>query len=85
MANIEKVKPGDVLYDVHSERMGNTTMRRLGWWRVYIVSVAEDGRSVMARWNGNPEKKYYRQDVARWRLSIPKKLAAEQGLDTVKP
>ncbi len=35
----EKIKPGMVLLDIHSYRMGNTTMRQLGLWEVMVVSV----------------------------------------------
>lgn len=45
------------LLDIHSERAGNTSARRLGCWRVYIVSVDKERRTAVVRWNViNPEQ-----------------------------
>lgn len=49
----EKIQPGMTLYDRHRERAGNTTMTRLGEWRVIIVSVDAATRTAVASWNGN--------------------------------
>jgi len=48
----EKIKPGMELLDVHSVRMGSTTMRELGCWDVRIVSVDAEKRTAMVIWNG---------------------------------
>lgn len=48
---VEDLKPGDVLYDVHSYRMGNTMMREEGCWGAiysddrqdFMVSSGADG------------------------------------------
>lgn len=64
------VKPGDVLYEVRSERAGNTTMRRQATRPVYIEEVHED--HVIARWNGNPAKRFGFKAVLSWRRSAPK-------------
>jgi hypothetical protein len=73
----DTVKPGDVLYDYHSYRAGNTTMRRWGNWPVEIVSIrmAPDSSpavgsaiGAMVIWNGNrPEVFWPRARVARLR------------------
>lgn len=39
MASLDHIKPGDVLYDSHRERAGNTTMTRMGTWRVHVLAV----------------------------------------------
>ena len=51
--SINALKPGDVVYDVHMQKMGNTTMRRLGVWSVVIKEVDVDAGKVLASWNGN--------------------------------
>jgi hypothetical protein len=61
------VKVGDILHDVHTERMGNTTMRREGHWTARVTEVAEDGSWAMASWNGNPAKRYRNQFPTSWK------------------
>lgn len=72
MAKFELIKAGDVLYDVHSERMGNTTMRRQGVWEVYVKEV-HDGYAIVS-WNGNPPQRYNRSQIDKLRKNEPKKL-----------
>ncbi|MBM5458686.1 hypothetical protein H8F21_14045 [Pseudomonas sp. P66] len=71
MVAITALKPDDVVYDVVSQKMGNTTMRRQAVFKVRIVSVAEDGRSVMACWNGNTARKHFESQVRKWRRTPP--------------
>lgn len=71
----DKVEVGMVLYDRHTHRAGNTTMRVLGEWRVVITEVKEipgEGpaigrtiRIVKASWNGNPPKMMNRRDIEK--------------------
>ena len=51
----ETVKAGDILYDCHREKMGNTTMSALGVWRVRVVSV--DATGAVVSWNTNPARR----------------------------
>lgn len=67
---LEKLKPGMVVWDCHSHRMGNTTLKSLGTWTVRIISVDLERRFVEASWNGNPPRKFYR-DWSKWRLEKP--------------
>lgn len=53
------LKVGDILHDVHSQRMGNTTMRCEGHWEAKVTEVAEDGTWAMVSWNGNASRKYW--------------------------
>ena len=57
MIKIESLKAGDVLYDVHSERAGNTTMRREGCWECYVRAIDPNGKWVEISWNGNPARR----------------------------
>lgn len=64
----EKVKEGDTLFDYHSERCGNTTLRRWGNWPVKIESIREDGSGAIVRWNVvNPPEFWPRRRVERLR------------------
>lgn len=59
MIKIESLKAGDVLYDVHSERSGNTTMRREGVWECFVRAVDPAGKWVEISWNGNPARRFH--------------------------
>ena len=68
MIRISSLKPGQILYDVRSERMGNTTMRSVCVWLARIVTV--NGSFFTASWNGNAPKMY--GEVPRsWRVKKP--------------
>ena len=74
---LEKLKPGMVVYDVHSHRFGNTMLRTVGVWEVRIVSVDAAARVVTASWNGNPPQIYRRW--ACWRAKKPVLITTMMG------
>jgi hypothetical protein len=79
MASFDRIKPGDILWDVHREKMGNTTMSRQGCWRVEVVSVDREKRTAVVRWNSNPQQIYSEYSLGRLRRSRPgAKLAARK-------
>jgi hypothetical protein len=71
MAKIEKLKAGDVVYDVGRTKMGNTTMSTVSVWRVHIKEVDPQGGWVLASWNGNASKKFYNRSIDKWRVKEP--------------
>lgn len=73
----DKVKPGMTLLDIHSERAGNTTMRRLGCWKVEIVDVDAEGATV--RWNSNPPRWWHRRQIERLYTKPTKRYLAQKG------
>ncbi len=78
----EKIKAGDVLYDVHRQRMGNTMMSREEYWSVAVKEVGfthypETGvtyRWAIVSWNGNREEKWNERRLEKLHRSIPKRL-----------
>ncbi len=62
MIKFERLTPGMVLLDIHSYKMGNTNMRRLGLWEVKVISVDAATRTAMCSWNGNPPRRYLERD-----------------------
>jgi len=68
---LEKLQPGMVVYDVHSTRMGNTTLRTLGVWLIRIVSIDADRRTCVASWNGNTPRTYYESEISKWKAEEP--------------
>ncbi len=66
----DKLVEGSTLYDIHSETMGNTTLRRLGYWPVTIISIDREERSAMVSWNGNPPQKRYESQLIRYHTRL---------------
>lgn len=76
----DKIEPGMRLLDIHSYRMGNTTMRRLGLWHVDVISVDKEKRSAVVRWNGNQPETWYARDLQKlYREGKEPKAYREQG------
>jgi hypothetical protein len=69
MVAFNTVKAGDTLWDVHSQKMGNTTMRQMGSWQVDVLEVHAVPPRVWARWNGNAPRWMYRREVEKLRRS----------------
>jgi hypothetical protein len=73
----EKITPGMTLLDIHSERDGNTTMRRLMCWKMQVISVDSTTRSAMVSWNGNKPQLYTEAMLTRLK-DKPSKAYLEQ-------
>jgi len=71
MAKITSIQEGDVLFDCHTYRMGNTTMRAMGCWDVVIKSIDLLKKTARVSWNGNPEQTYYEHNIERLRRHPP--------------
>ena len=67
----EKIKTGDILYDIHSRLMGNTTMRTMGCWDVKIIEIFTEQKSALVSWNGNPPEKWSERRLTRLRAKKP--------------
>ena len=67
----DTVKPGDILLDVHSQRMGNTTMREQGVWKVRVISVDAEKRTALCSWNGNRAETYTESQFRSLRRVAP--------------
>lgn len=75
MPAFSTIKVGDRLWDVHSERMGNTTMRRMGSWPVDVIEVDPERRRAKCVWNHNVSRAswYTERQLARLRRTPYKK------------
>jgi SOS-response transcriptional repressor LexA len=80
MATITRIKPGQVLFTVTRQKMGNTTISRGVMHRVVVKEVDPDGRFVIASWNGNAACKFYERDVARWKVNEPQPKGTRMGM-----
>lgn len=71
MATIAKLTPGQVLYDLRRQKMGNTAVRRTACYDVRVIEVASDGSHIIASWNGNTPRRYRESDVRKLRVKKP--------------
>lgn len=80
---ISDLKPGQILYDVHSFRVGNTTMRSLGVWLVKITEVWINevctAIEFKASWNGNTPDRYFTVPSS-WKAKKPHIVRGEFGI-----
>lgn len=81
----EKLKVGDVYYDVHSYRMGNTTIRSMGVWTVKVLSLNPASETAVVSWNGNRSETYYRNDWKKLRVKQPEMETNAFGAQRLKP
>jgi hypothetical protein len=81
---ISDLKPGQVLFDVRSTRMGNTTMRTISVWRATIKDVDPDGKKFTASWNGNPHKLYWSVPKS-WKKKDPFLVTCANGFGKRRP
>jgi hypothetical protein len=80
----ETVQAGDVLYDVHSYRMGNTTMRSMGCWEVRVRSIDHAKGTAVVSWNGNPPETWRRYQIAKLRRKEPEFETVGFGVRRIK-
>lgn len=76
---IESLQSGMTVYETHTYRMGNTTLRSQGVWPVTVVEVDMLKRRVLASWNGNRSEWYYEHQWSKWRLKKPKLIRTSTG------
>lgn len=67
----ENIKPGDILYDCHMHRIGNTACRAMGVWTVRIISVEPQNMAAIVSWNGNSPQKWYSSTLRKLRKHPP--------------
>lgn len=80
----EKINPGDRLFDVHSYRMGNTTLRSVGVWEVEIIDIDPEKRCATVSWNGNKPEVYNEVALKKLRAVRPELEAGFFGSMRIK-
>lgn len=80
MASINKLSVGQVLWQIKRVKCGNTTVRRGCLYPVTVKSIAENGKSIIASWNGNTPRTYTEKDVKKLRVNKPKPKSQVLGL-----
>ncbi len=54
MVAFNKVYEGQILYDRHKTRQGNTMSSSMGEWQVRVKQVDLESRRALCSWNNNP-------------------------------
>lgn len=73
MASINKIKPGQTLYDVKRNSGLDAFRSRLSVWPVLVEEVNIEGGYIVARWNVvNPPRKMYANSIKNLRVNEPK-------------
>ena len=73
MANPDKVKVGDRLWDCRKQRMGNTTIHQMCAWNVVILEVPEDRLLFKVSWNHNSPKRIGRWAISKLKATPPRR------------
>lgn len=74
----DKITPGMTLLDIHSYRMGNTPVRRLGKWKVKIASVDAAKQTAIVQWNGNAPQEWTKRQLEKLYTKETKKYREQQ-------
>jgi hypothetical protein len=75
----DKLAVGMVLFDLHSYRMGNTTMRSLGVWPVRVVEIDAEKRRALCNWNGNAPTWYSEWNIEKLKGKKPILISTGMG------
>lgn len=67
----DSINAGDVLYDCHRQKMGNTNMSQLGTWQVRVIEVDAEKRRALCSWNTNPATWWSEKRLSRLRRKRP--------------
>jgi|GEM_PF-3295335 hypothetical protein len=73
MADINKISPGRVLWDVRRAGANSLSRAKTATYRVVVKEVHPDADFVVAEVNGNPPQRYSGAQVRKWRVSPPGK------------
>ena len=71
MAQLTRLKPGQTLFTITRQKMGNTQITRNAIHPVYVLEVHPEEGYVLASWNGNPAKRFRAAHVLRWKVKKP--------------
>lgn len=76
----DKLEVGMTLYDVGTYRMGNTTMRSVGVWTVYVKEIDTENRRALVSWNGNGYQWYGESAIGKLKEKEPILIRAGFGM-----
>ncbi len=80
MATISRLKPGQVVYSLKRQLMGNTQISIRACFPVTIIEIDPAGQWVLASWNGNRPQKYREHHVKGWKVRKPEPKSTRFGM-----
>lgn len=81
-----RIKAGDTLYEVRSERMGHTTLRTVAVRECLVESIDHEAGTAMVRWNiVNPARPWTRRRVEKLRVRKPITVTRASGARSIAP
>ena len=72
MAKLEKLSPGQILWDYHTYQQGNTTLKKMGEWPIEIIEIDLENNRALCSWNGNKPEWKYRKQIEKYRVNKKK-------------
>jgi len=72
MASINKLTPGQILYDVKRNTGIQAYNGKYSVWPVKVISVHPEDEYIIASWNHNTPNKMYLHEISKLRLKEPK-------------
>lgn len=82
MANIKKLKPGQIVYSIETQKLGSTKLSIRALYTVRIVKVNLEIGFVIASWNTNTPQKFYETSVKKWKTERPEPKKKVMGEDS---
>ena len=82
MANIKKLEPGQIVYSIERQRMGNTTVKYNECYPVRILAIHPEEGFVIASWNHNKPEKFYEGAIKKWKVKEPEVKETIYGTDS---
>ena len=71
MATITNIKPDQILYCIQRQKMGNTSVSIGSLYKLKVIEVDLDKNRVLASWNGNPPRYFYKHHIKQWKVNKP--------------
>ncbi len=82
MASINKLQPGQIVYEVRRQKMGNTNISYGALFTIKIIEVDPEKQWVLASWNGNTARKYPLRSIKTWKVNKPEPKGMIYGTPT---
>lgn len=82
MATLERLTPGQIVWSVRGQQMGNTTARYKALYRIVIKEIDLEKRQVLASWNNNAPRWFPERHVSNWRVKKPEPKGLILGMPT---
>lgn len=80
---LDKLQPGQTVWEIYRQKMGNTTISRRVLGTVKVIEVDLEKRRVLANWGGNSRPSWYSEKaVSKWKLIKPEPKGKILGMDT---